>query len=105
MRSEADTGARKKENVMHPTNNTSSVRTLAVALAAAPLALALLAVGLYHGEASDLTPLALVLPLLSMGALDAVLERRAGQERNQAAVGERRPRDSRRSLTRALTTA
>ncbi len=40
MRSEADTGARKKENVMHPTNNTSSVRALAVALADALFELA-----------------------------------------------------------------
>jgi len=78
---------------------------LAAALAAAPLALALLAVGLYRGEASDLTPLALILPLLSMGALDAVLEHRASKGHSEPLVSERGRADAPRSLTRAMTTA
>ena len=75
----------------HLTVRTPSVRALAVVLAAAPVILALLAVSLYRGAASDLTPLALILPLLSMGVLEAVLEHRTSARRSLSPNSARRP--------------
>lgn len=75
----------------HLTVRSSSVRALAVVLAAAPVVLAVLAVSLYRGAASDLTPLALILPLLSMGALEAVLEHRTNERPSLSPNSVRRP--------------
>jgi hypothetical protein len=105
MSDETSPRARTKENVMaHLNGSTSSVRVLTTLLAAAPVALALLAVGLYRGAASDLTPLALVLPLLSMGALEAVLEHESSERRSLPPSGARRRIDAGHGL-HALRTA
>jgi len=49
-------------------------RALKIALAAAPIALLIVAAGLFPGRTAELTPFALVLPLLSMAGLETVLE-------------------------------
>ncbi|MFI5308929.1 MAG: hypothetical protein ACHQ53_16345 [Polyangiales bacterium] len=54
-------------------------RTLTATLAAAPLALLVLCAVLFPGRASELTPLALMLPLLSMAGIEAAFERRPGK--------------------------
>ena len=48
--------------------------TLKAALAAAPIALLILAAALFPGKTAELTPFALVLPLLSMAALESAVE-------------------------------
>lgn len=88
-------------------DHSPSVRTLGAVLAAAPVVLSLLVAGLYRGAASDLTPLALILPLLSMGVLDGILEHRASEQPAHPPTSEReRGRaEAGRSLPRVMTTA
>jgi len=49
-------------------------RTLKAALATAPIALLIVVAALFPGKTAELTPFALVLPLLSMAGLETALE-------------------------------
>ncbi len=70
---------------------TRSIRAAAVALLVAPLALVLLAAALYRGDSADLTPLALALPLLAMGALESLIARHPGERRSLPPAGRHTP--------------
>ena len=87
----------------HSNHHTSSPRGLGAALAVAPVAVTILAAAFYPGKASDLTPLALMLPWLSMGVLESVLDHKRGEAGNRPIASERKRAEIGHSLTHAAS--
>jgi hypothetical protein len=89
---------------MRPSNHhTPSPRALGIALAVAPVAVTILAAAFYPGKASDLTPLALMLPWLSMGVLESVLDHDHSEHRDRPVASERGRAEVGHSLTHAAS--
>ena len=87
----------------HSNHHTPSPRALGAVLAVAPVAVSILAAAFYPGKASDLTPLALMLPWLSMGVLESVLAPDRSEPSNPSVAGERRRAEVGGSLATAAS--
>ena len=87
----------------HSNHHTPSPRALGAVLAVAPVAVTILAAAFYPGKASDLTPLALMLPWLSMGVLESILDHDHGKPHDRPVASERRRAEIGHSLTPAAS--